>query len=119
MDDDDKASSSAPSPKGPKPQELLERALKAKSQVKQRLGELSREHREIEARVKSSGGPSKRLRDDYRGRDDGPPPERALKRRTTDAEGTEAGAAAPSALATEAEGAGEATNDTATKMEAE
>ena len=48
-------------------------------------------------------GASKRSRDDHRGRDDGPPPERASKRRTVDAEGAEAG---------------EATNDTATtKME--
>ena len=97
----------APSSKALKPQELLERALKAKAQVKQRLGDLSREHREIETTMRSAprdrhDGTSKRSRDDYRGRDDGPPPERASKRRTVDAEGAEAG---------------EATNDTATKME--
>ena len=102
-----------------KPQELLERALKAKAQVKQRLGDLSREHREIETTMRSAprepryDGASKRPRDDNRGRDDGPPPERASKRRTVDAEGAGAGAAA-----TDEEGAGEATNDAATKREA-
>ena len=102
-----------------KPQELLERALKAKAQVKQRLGDLSREHREIETTMRSAprepryDGASKRPRDDNRGRDDGLPPERASKRRTVDAEGAGAGAAA-----TEEEGAGEATNDAATKREA-
>ena len=99
----------APSSTALKPQELLERALKAKAQVKQRLGDLSREHREIETTMRSAprdrhDGTSKRSRDDYRGRDDGPPPEQASKRRTVDAEGAEAGA-----VATE-EGAGEATN---------
>ena len=60
-----------------KPQELLERALKAKAQVKQRLGDLSREHREIETTMRSAprepryDGASKRPRDDNRGRDDG------------------------------------------------
>ena len=121
--EDDEASDSAPSSKGPKPQELLERALKAKGQVKQRLADLSREHRLIDARVKSSGA-SKRPRDDYRGRDDRPPPERAHReRRSTDEAGAGAGveaATAPSAeVAPEVEGAGEATNDTATKMEAD
>lgn len=94
MDED---AAEAPSPKVLKPQELLERALKAKAQVKQRLGDLSREHREIETTMRSAprdrnDGASKRSRDDHRGRDDGPPPERASKRRTVDTEGAEAGA---------------------------
>ena len=94
MDED---AAEAPSPKVLKPQELLERALKAKAQVKQRLGDLSREHREIETTMRSAprdrnDGVSKRSRDDHRGRDDGPPPERASKRRTVDTEGAEAGA---------------------------
>ena len=115
MDEDDAETST----KVLKPQELLERALKAKAQVKQRLGDLSREHREIETTMRSAprepryDGASKRSRDDNRGRDDGPPPERASKRRTVDAEG----AGGAGAAATEEEGAGEVTNDAATKRE--
>ena len=127
MDQDGGAADGMPVPSA---RELLDRALKAKGQVKQRLADLSREHREIDQRIKSSG-PMKRPREDRRGRDEEPPPDRAHKGRRTE-EGSareqkaaEAEAEAPAssaAAAAEKEGAAAPENgegEAGSKMETE